>query len=545
MAGRFYMAPSAHRTGPNEATFSSHPTSDTINLKNVHDQGETSSATISNAVPPCDPAVYQRNRALIEKHREKQQKEWFESEELMKRLRKQRQQWLSDATPSQTQEEEEEDTAVSRQWKTLNDSVPSAFQFHKYPETMKLHWTQGSLSDQSAVLKPTPSKLLTPLHDIATENDPSRIILRISFYSRQLKRSTRLTRLRAAAEKRTSEHKNQDIDNDGSEKARQEALFEPFFGASQGEEQSDQRPDQKIDIAATDTLDGLRRAMICRCDDLPATDDNGRYTGRKRNDEGTEAKDTVVIVENEIFHSPDHASISDSIMARYNQQHQTTLTQRSSSLNAIKLIDLPPIQTNKAYYMLHQDICEHIWVIDEIVLATSLPSSDTLPSTTYLSTHALQHPLSIFARTKHSDTHYPVSICTLCNRYTAKYIILSHHNLQAHQIPEPEDLVLLASLKEDVSPVCPNCLSLWIGVMPSVRSTRKQAKRKKKKADDPEDDEEEGKTQEDAQNWIQNVASQNADRSEDTLWLKVKDKLQKIDEYFKGESRWTVVPILD
>lgn len=211
--------------------------------------------------------------------------------------------------------------------------------FHQDHARMHRLWSDAHPSTESAIARPVPCHLLQTPHP-AYANSPSAtanpthpsstasrdahppLILTISVYSRHVLRSTRLSRARAAAEKRYDEFQQErrsKTDDSQTEattpgdlsetEARHETmeknLFLPKFGTFRDEKQEDPRPSQRLEIYSNNTLHDLCEGIICRMDDLPERNedtegdlrrgvgdpckargidpkDRTRYTGKKR-----------------------------------------------------------------------------------------------------------------------------------------------------------------------------------------------------------------------------------------------------------------------
>lgn len=450
----------------------------------------------------------------------------------------------------------------------------------------------------------------------ASSDNPSMLSLCISIYSRPLARSTRESRQRTAAEQRVRVGQQQqqrarddggggeeDIDGlltntesdgletdgavDSQRSSTAQPLFEPRFSlhetASHGGDNSEPpRPTQRIVLRGDATLEDLRRGLYCRCDDLPEArgGDGGVYgqddavdtdrvtschrrnaialTGRKISSSSS-SPPSVIIIGDQLFCDTDDDGndTSGSLPAtasRIASRWPTTLTCNHTPFRDTRLSSLTIATTTlhlrTPYYLLHAGFCEHLWTIDAVRVDADAHASSPSPvsSTTYLATHALQHPLSTFARQKASDTHYPLGTCRVCEKYNARYVAVERGQL--------------AFFKEYVTPLCPACAGLAVGLHPNKKPARKQAKAKAKKPRSGatvksvggggnggggggggdgggQDDEDEAVTTSAATTLLASIAASTADRSDGRVWKRVVENSQ-------GQGRgFAIVPLLD
>lgn len=530
------MVPTGGDTG---ASLTTRP-SGAFSLAGMQDKIGKNCGSIPSA---CETDVVERNRALLQNLREETRREWQEpSDDVHQRARWQKRQWASGSSASASASASaalDNDTDATGKWQQLNHAVPPAFRFQDHDEVMPLYWSEGSLADKNALAKATPSRMLSnptsvqiepaerPAkrqrqdkqceatsaveHPIITGAAAVPLVLTISIYSRRLKRSTRASRQRLAAEQRLLEHqdsKREDEQEGEDAPVIHEPLFEPGFGlcATNGGEEHDiePAPTQVLEISSDQTLADLCNAIYCRIGHLPERDvDQRHFTGRK-----IPESDRAVLIEDVLYSRSRSTPLPQN--ATYNQ----------TPLDQMTLSTLPKLHLHKPYHYLHHGICEHLWTIDEVRV-----SSSQTALTTYLATYALQHPLSILARTKASDTHYPLATCFICDRYSAKYLVVGGAS------GDDDSPLSLPALKEQVTPMCPSCLLVFAGEMPDKKpQRRKQVKtRARKVARDDDDD-----SSFDAQQLIAQIAQAQAERTA-MMMIKFKD----------NSGSFIVVPLLE
>lgn len=549
------MVPKGTGTDHDEVTFPSTPYGP-LDLPDLQQRSSKVIQTTQQLLPgPCNQEVVNRNGALLDSLRQSHSTEWLAGGETIQRLRLQRKQWAASTFPRDLQQQPQAPQGEhEQQWSKLNKDIPAAFRFQEQSSSMHLYWSESSLSEKSAIRRPTPSHLLsTPRpgdiehqtserpakrHKLSsTSTAKHHLVLTISLYSRPLKRSTRQSRQKAAAEQRLADHhESRRVDEETSEDdsqmgAPQEPLFETHLGLPSADDHIDvlPRPTQVIELRSDHTLADLSRAFYCRLNDLPERHpDQGhkdeadiiahRFTGRKRSDNGV-----VILIEDELFCQKDSPTAQEHLSSKH-------FTPNHTPLHAVPFTALTQLHLNKPYSYVHQGICQHIFTIDQVRLPATSQSHDAA-LTTYLSTQALQHPVSIFAKTKASDTYYPLATCTVCDKYTAKYVIVGG----GRAVP---------ALKEQVSPLCPSCLSMFAGIHPPKKVARKQNKSKRLGAKEGEHSVQDeaadaGNVEEDdAGDSTGGVAHSQADRTNDSVWQAVAKRLD-------SEEGWTIVPLLD
>ncbi|CAO1632577.1 unnamed protein product [Parajaminaea phylloscopi] len=421
---------------------------------------------------------------------------------------------------------------------------------------------------------------------------PRDLIVSISIYSRPLhkanrhsSRSSKVANTGVVKSPGPSSDQSDDDDDDDprSRFALGPDLFEPRFGPDEGSEQ----PSQKVIMSASHTLADLRYSLICRMDDVPETEvgptsslggvdsadafQKPRFTGKKR------PSNTFMLVGDALYSESGGHSATKMLLNSLNEARCSGALDNAGvctfaeSLASTRLADLSRIQLHKPYWLLHQNVCEHFWVVDEVRLRTAAdpgvgqpprqaPSASCetgycLPVTTYLTRSAASsRPVPVWVRDKAAEHVYSMGSCDVCCKNAAKFVLVGGHPAGAvSSSGEPSSSAKqgsssrvpsasrLPDMDAETTLVCADCLALVMGrkaepsrtispnpstVPPGVSASQQQQQ------PTPPTDQPVGPSR------ARVHAQQNADVSQDPLWLEAQSRLS-------ANSGWTIVPLLD
>lgn len=266
-------------------------------------------------------------------------------------------------------------------------------------------------------------------------------------------------------------------------------IFQPRLGPASAAD-DEPWPAQIIQIYASQTLADLRKAIICRMDEMPereksdnSTDglyDRARFTGAKRPSEA------MMLVEKTLYGEKCGQAASNLLryLASTKQKQDddsmwTDATGSARDLSEVRFMDLPSIHLHVPYWLCHQGVCEHFWTIDEVRLPTAddpmPPSAESqseyvTPVTTFLAKSATVRPTSLYARDKGGDNHYSMGLCGMCSKDMARYAIVGGVSvgeggtIQSEGADARDASLRLPSMPSMVETVCEACMSALVGV---------------------------------------------------------------------------------
>lgn len=266
-------------------------------------------------------------------------------------------------------------------------------------------------------------------------------------------------------------------------------IFQPRLGPASAAD-DEPWPAQIIQIYASQTLADLRKAIICRMDEMPEREksdnssdglyDRARFTGAKRPSEA------MMLVEKMLYGEKGGQAASNLLryLASTKQKQDddsiwTDATGSTRDLSEVRFMDLPSIRLHVPYWLCHQGVCEHFWTIDEVRLPTAddpiPPSAESqseyvTPVTTFLAKSATVRPTSLYARDKGGDNHYSMGLCGMCNKDMARYAIVGGVGVGEGGSSQGEEADLrdaplrLPSMPSMVETICEACMGALVGV---------------------------------------------------------------------------------